>query len=55
MSGEFLVLSDKFYNATHRLIQSCKKCDTEIADAQFDKMIKSCEMYKESDNDNGNR
>jgi cytochrome c556 len=48
-------LGDRFYNATNRLIISCKKRDTEIADAQFAKMMKSCEMchdgYKKQDND----
>ena len=54
VSAEFIILSDRFYNATNRLIISCKKRDTEIADAQFGKMIKSCEMchdgYKKKDN-----
>jgi len=54
VSGEFLILSDRFYNASNRLILSCKKRDTEIADAQFGKMIKSCEAchegYKKKDN-----
>ena len=54
VSGEFIILGDRFYNATNRLILSCKKRDVEIADAQFGKMIKSCEMchdgYKKKDN-----
>ena len=53
VSGEFLILSDRFYNASNRLILSCKKRDTEIADAQFGKMITSCEAchegYKKKD------
>ena len=44
VSGEFIILGDRFYNASNRLIMSCKKRDAEIADAQFGKMIKSCEM-----------
>ncbi|MBT3881506.1 MAG: cytochrome c [Candidatus Scalindua sp.] len=55
VSAEFIILGDRFYNATNRLIISCKKRDTEIADAQFAKMMKSCEMchdgYKKQDND----
>ena len=47
VSGEFLILSDRFYNASNRLILSCKKRDTEIADAQFVKMIESCETCHE--------
>jgi len=54
VSGEFLILSDRFYNASNRLILSCKKRDAEIADAQFGKMIESCdtchEGYKKSNN-----
>ncbi len=56
VSGEFLILSDRFYNASNRLILSCKKRDTEIADAQFGKMIKSCdachEGYTEKNSEN---
>ncbi len=59
VSGEFLILSDRFYNASNRLILSCKKRDTEIADAQFGKMIKSCEIchdgYKKKDNNSGDK
>ena len=59
VSGEFLILSDRFYNASNRLILSCKKRDTEIADAQFGKMIKSCEAchegYKKKDENSGNK
>ena len=59
VSGEFLILGDRFYNASNRLILSCKKRDTEIADAQFGKMIKSCETchegYKKKDNSSGDR
>ncbi len=47
VSGEFLILGDRFYNASNRLILSCKKHDTEIADAQFDRMLKSCETCHE--------
>jgi hypothetical protein len=54
VSGEFIILGDRFYNATNRLILSCKKHDAEIADAEFDKMLKSCdachEGYKKKDN-----
>lgn len=59
VSGEFLILGDRFYNASNRLILSCKKRDAEIADAQFGKMIKACEMchegYKKRDNNSGDR
>ena len=59
VSGEFLILSDRFYNASNRLILSCKKRDTEIADAQFGKMIKSCEAchegYKKKDNNSSDK
>ena len=59
VSGEFIILGDRFYNATNRLILSCKKRDAEIADAQFGKMIKSCEAchegYKKKDNNRGDR
>ncbi len=59
VSGEFLILSDRFYNASNRLILSCKKRDTEIADAQFGKMIESCETchegYKKRDNNSGDK
>jgi len=58
-SGEFIILGDRFYNAANRLILSCKKHDTEIADAQFGKMIKSCETchegYKKRDNNSSDR
>jgi hypothetical protein len=59
VSGEVLILSDRLYNASNRLILSCKKRDAEIADAQFGKMIKSCETchegYKKRDNGSGDR
>ncbi len=55
VSSEFIILGDRFYNATNRLILSCKERDAEIADAQFGKMIKSCdachEGYKKKDNE----
>ena len=55
VSAEFIILGDRFYNATNRLILSCKERDAEIADAQFGKMIKSCdachEGYKKKDNE----
>ena len=55
VSGEFIILGDRFYNATNRLILSCREQDAEIAEAQFDKMIKSCdachEGYKKKDNE----
>ena len=47
VSGEFIILGDRFYNATNRLILSCRERDTEIAEAQFDKMIKSCDTCHE--------
>ena len=50
VSGEFIIFGDRFYNATNRLILSCKDRDTEVADAEFNRMIKSCddchEKYK---------
>jgi hypothetical protein len=50
-SAEFIILGGRFYNAANRLILSCKDRDTEIADAEFNKMIKACddchEGYKE--------
>ncbi len=53
VSGEFIILGDRFYNAVNRLILSCKERDTRIADVQFEKMIKSCddchEGYKEKE------
>ncbi len=59
VSGEFLILSDRFYNASNRLILSCKKRDIEIADAQFGKMVKSCdachEGYKKKNKNGGNK
>ncbi|MFQ5687703.1 MAG: hypothetical protein ACE5GV_13695 [Candidatus Scalindua sp.] len=55
VSAEFIILGDRFYNATNRLILSCKKRDAGIADAQFGKMTKSCdachEGYKKKDNE----
>ena len=55
VSGEFIILGDRFYIATNRLILSCRERDTEIAEAQFDKMIKSCdtchEGYKKKNNE----
>ncbi len=57
VSGEIIKLSDRFYKASNRLILSCKKRDIEIADAQFGKMIKSCEAchegYKEENKNSG--
>ncbi len=51
VSGEFIILGDRFYNAVNRLILSCKDQDTEVADAEFKKMVISCddchEGYKE--------
>ncbi len=47
VTGEFIILGDRFYNATNRLILACKKRDTEIADSQFKKMLKSCDMCHE--------
>ncbi len=58
-TGEFIILGDRFYNATNRLILSCKKRDAEIADAQFEKILKSCDMchegYREDDKDSGDK
>ncbi|MFQ5964172.1 MAG: hypothetical protein ACE5KZ_07805 [Candidatus Scalinduaceae bacterium] len=42
-SGDFIILGDRFYNTVHRLILSCKDHDSQIADAEFKKMIKSCD------------
>lgn len=42
-SGEFIILGDRFYNSTNRLILSCKDQDAEMADAHFNKMVKSCD------------
>jgi cytochrome c556 len=36
-------LGGRFYNAANRLILSCKDRDTEIADAEFNKMLKACD------------
>ncbi len=47
VTAEFIILGDRFYNSTNRLILSCKKRDVEIADAQFEKMLKSCDMCHE--------
>ncbi len=51
VSAEFIILGGRFYNAANRLVLSCKDRDTEIADAEFNKMLKSCddchEGYKE--------
>ncbi len=47
VTAEFIILGNRFYNATNRLILSCKKRDAEIADAQFGKMLKSCDMCHE--------
>ncbi len=54
VTAEFIILGDRFYNATNRLILSCKKRDTEIADAQFKKMLKSCDMCHEGYKKEGN-
>ena len=43
VSGEFIILGDRFYNVANRLILSCKDQDTEVADAEFKKMVKSCD------------
>ncbi len=52
-SAEFIILGGRFYNAANRLILSCKDRDTEIADAEFNKMLKSCddchEGYREKE------
>ncbi len=54
VTAEFIIQGNRFYNSTNRLILSCKKRDAEIADAQFDKMLKSCdtchEGYKDKEN-----
>ena len=47
VSGEFIILGDRFYNAANRLILSCKNHDAEIADAEFNKMLKSCDECHE--------
>ncbi|HDY66182.1 MAG TPA: hypothetical protein ENH85_00165 [Candidatus Scalindua sp.] len=43
VSAEFIILGDRFYNGVNRLILSCKDQDTEVADAEFKKMVKSCD------------
>jgi hypothetical protein len=43
VSGEFIILGDRFYNAVNRLILSCKDRDSRVADAEFNRMIKSCD------------
>ncbi len=43
VSAEFIILGGRFYNAAYRLVLSCKDRDTEIADAEFNKMLKSCD------------
>lgn len=43
VSAEFIILSDRFYNAVNRLMLACEDQDAEIADAEFDRMIKSCD------------
>ncbi len=57
VSAEFIILGDRFYNAAIRLILSCKDQDTEVADAEFNKMIKSCddchEGYKKKEKKEG--
>jgi len=57
VAAEFIILGDRFYNATNRLILSCKDHDAEMADAQFNKMIKACdgchERYKKKGNKEG--
>ncbi len=54
VTAEFIIQGNRFYNSTNRLILSCKKRDAEIADAQFDKILKSCdtchEGYKDKEN-----
>lgn len=59
VTGEFIILGDRFYNAANRLILSCKKRDTETADSQFEKMLKSCDMchegYKKKNSDRVDR
>ncbi len=57
VSGEFIILGDRFYNAVNRLILSCKDQDTEVVDAEFKKMVKSCddchEGYKKKEKKEG--
>ena len=43
VSAEFIILGGRFYNAANRLILSCKNQEAEIADAEFNKMLKSCD------------
>ena len=43
VSGEFIILSDRFYNAANRLTLSCNDHDDVAANNEFDKMVKSCE------------
>ncbi len=57
VSAEFIILGDRFYNAVNRLILSCKDQDTEVVDAEFKKMVKSCddchEGYKKKEKKEG--
>ncbi len=57
VSGEFIILVDRFYNAVNRLILSCKDLDSEVVDAEFKKMVKSCddchEGYKKKEKKEG--
>ncbi|MDR4497342.1 MAG: hypothetical protein MRK02_05360 [Candidatus Scalindua sp.] len=43
VSGEFVILSDRFYNAANRLTISCNNHDDVAANNEFDKMVKSCD------------
>ncbi len=43
VSGEFIILGDRFYNAAYRLILSCRNQEAGIADAEFKKMVTSCD------------
>jgi hypothetical protein len=57
VSGEFIILGDRFYNAANRLILACKDQEAVVADAEFNRMIKSCddchEGYKKKDKKGG--
>ena len=43
VSAEFIILGGRFYNAANRLVLSCKNQEAEIADAEFNKMLKACD------------
>ncbi len=42
-SGEFIILGDRFYNATNKLTLSCQSHDIVTARTEFHRMTKSCD------------